>query len=148
AYKGGAGGSGIVIISYYVWNQTTSGFTGTPASGLFPLTVQFNLTSMTNNATYVNWTWGDGTVSNTSTLLTFNASHTYSLGGTYSVSESAADPFYTNITTLSNYITVENTTYSGFTGAPTSGVAPLTVQFNLTSMNYNATWVNWTWGDG
>ena len=152
AYAGGGGGSGIVIISYYVWNQTISGFTGTPTSGLYPLTVQFNLTSMNNNATYVNWTWGDGSASSNQTgVANFNQSHTYGSngnGGTFTVIESAADPYYTNITSLSNYITVYNKTVSGFTGTPTSGVFPLTVQFNLTSMNNNATYVNWTWGDG
>jgi PKD repeat protein len=131
-----------------VYNQTASGFTGTPTSGLYPLTVQFNLTSMFNNATWVNWSWGDGAVTNTSTLLTFNASHTYSSGGKYTVSESAANPYNTSIATQPNYITVYNQTVSGFTGSPTSGLSPLTVQFNLTSMFNNATWVNWSWGDG
>ena len=40
---------------------------------------------------------------NLTSPATFNASHSYS-GGTYTVSESAANPYYTNITTLSNYI--------------------------------------------
>jgi PKD repeat protein len=140
----------ITLLSNYisVYNKTISGFTGTPTSGLFPLTVQFNLTSMFNNATYVNWSWGDGSVTNTSTLLAFNASHTYSSGGTYTVNETAANPSYTNITSLSNYITVYNQTVSGFTGTPTSGLYPLTVTFTLTSMNNNATYANWSFGDG
>ena len=126
----------------------SSGFTGTPTSGVYPLAVQFNLTSMFNNATWVNWSWGDGAVTNTSTLLTFNASHTYTSGGTYTVNETAANPTYSNVTSLSNYITVYNQTASGFTGTPTSGVYPLTVTFTLTSMNNNASYVNWSFGDG
>ena len=57
-----------------------------------------------------------GTVFNTTTLTAFNASHTYSLGGTYTVNETAANPYSTNTTSLSNYITVYNQTVSGFTG--------------------------------
>ena len=129
-------------------NKTVSGFTANVTSGLFPLAVQFNLTTMANNATYVNWTFGDGSVANLTSPATFNASHTYSSGGTYTVSESAANPYYTNITTLSNYITVYNTTVSGFTANVTSGIAPLAVQFNRTIPNDNATMWNWSFGDG
>ncbi len=142
--------SSISVLSNYisVYNKTLSGFTGTPTSGLYPLTVQFNLTPMFNNATWVNWSWGDGAVTNTSTLLTFNASHTYTSGGTFTVNETAANPSYSNVTSLSNYITVYNQTASGFTGTPTSGLYPLTATFTLTSMNNNASYVNWSFGDG
>ena len=78
----------------------------------------------------------------------FNASHTYSSGGTYTVNETAANPYYTNTTSLSKYITAYNTTVSGFTSNVTSGISPLGVQFNLTAMNNNASYVNWSFGDG
>jgi PKD repeat protein len=132
-----------------VYNNTVSGFTANVTSGLFPLAVQFNLTTMANNATYVNWTFGDGSVANLTSPATFNATHTYSSGGTYTVIESAANPSYTNITTQQNYITVNNKTVSGFTGTPTSGLFPLAVQFNRTNpTNDNATMWNWSYGDG
>ena len=100
----------------------SSGFTGWPTSGLYPLTVQFNLTSMFNNATWVNWSWGDGAVTNTSTSMTFNASHTYTSGGTFTVNETAANPSYSNVTSLSNYITVYNQTASGLPEMSVSGL--------------------------
>jgi PKD repeat protein len=90
------------------YSTISSGFTGSPTYGIPPMTVQFNVTNMdviANNASWVNWTWGDGSVSNTSTPLTFNASHTYSSAGIYAVSESVASPGATSITTFSNYIT-------------------------------------------
>ena len=45
------------------------------------------------------------------------------------------NPYNTNITSLSNYITVYNPTVSGFNGTPTYGLFPLDVQFNLTPMD-------------
>ena len=63
---------------------------------------------MNNNATYVNWTFGDGSGCKPDVTATFNASHHYS-GGTYTVSESAANPYYTNIThyrNISQYVAI------------------------------------------
>ena len=124
-------------LSKYItaYNTTVSGFTGTPTSGLYPLTVAFTLTAMNNNASYVNWSFGDGTFFNTTTLTAFNTTHQYTAGGTYTVNETAGNPYNTSITSLSNYITVYNQTVSGFTGTPTSGLFPLDVQFNLTPMD-------------
>ncbi|MFZ0005348.1 MAG: PKD domain-containing protein [Methanoregula sp.] len=98
-------GSSSKIGYVQLYHQTVSGFTGTPTSGIFPFTVQFNLTSVNNNATWVNWTWGDGQFTNTSTIYTFNATHVYSSEGTFYVTESASNPYYSNSTTQLNYIT-------------------------------------------
>ena len=147
--NGGNGGTGIVIISYSLGNITTSGFTGSPTSGVYPLAVQFNRTIPNDNATMWNWSFGDGSAwFNTTTLSLANASHTYNASGTYTVTLIAQNPYDLNTTVMSNYITVGNKTVSGFTANVTSGLFPLAVQFNRTVPNDNATMWNWSFGDG
>ena len=68
---------------------------------------------MNNNASYVNWSFGDGTFFNTTTIAAFNATHQYTAGGVYTVNETAGNPYNTSIDSLSNYITVYNQTVSG-----------------------------------
>ena len=70
------------------------------------------------------------------------------LGGTYNITFVAQNPYYLNTTVLPNYISVHNTTVSGFTSNVTYGSGSFAVQFNLTTMNNNATYVNWSFGDG
>ena len=95
----------------------------------------------------MNWSFGDGTFFNTTTLTAFNASHTYSSGGTYTVNETAANPDYTNITSLSKYITAYNQPYPVHRNANFRSY-PLTATFTLTAMKNNASYVNWSFGDG
>ena len=144
-----AGGSSTpATATITVRNSTVSGFSGNLTSGLFPLTVQFNRTVPNDNATMWNWTPGDGSWSNTTVADLGNLSHTYSTGGTYTVRLIAQNPYYSNTTTLTNYILVENSTVSGFAGTPRGGLVSVTVVFNLSLPNNNATYVNWTFGDG
>ena len=75
-------------------------FSGTPTTGIAPLTVQFNDTS-TNTPTTWNWNFGDG---GTSTLQ--NLTHIYNTNGTYPVFLNATNAAGSNTFTQSNYITV------------------------------------------
>jgi PKD repeat protein len=131
-----------------VFNNTFSGFTADPHAGMFPLTVPFNATTMDDNATMWNWSFGDDTWYNTSDSASRNATHIYSTGGTYTVIQIAANAWTSNTTTLTDYVVVYNTTVSGFTTDPHAGLFPLTVPFNVTSVDDNATMWNWSFGDG
>jgi PKD repeat protein len=119
-------------------------FTGTPTSGVAPLTVTFTDTSI-NTPTAWAWTFGDGA---TSALR--NPSHIYSTAGTYTVSLKATNAAGSNTLTRTSYIAVTAAPVApvaSFTGTPTSGVAPLTVTFTDASTNSPTAWV-WTFGDG
>ena len=113
-------------------------FTGTPTSGLKPLTVQFTDTS-TNAPT--SWAWDfDNNGSVDSTVK--NPSHIYPNAGSYTVKLTATNGGGSDIETKTNYIVVSNppAPVANFTGTPTSGTAPLTVQFTDTSTNTPTSW--------
>ena len=105
------------------------------------LTVQFTDTS-TNDPTQWNWDFGDGTNSTEQ-----NPVHVYNSEGTYTVkmvATNGAGSSYVKsmVITVTRLIPVAN-----FTSNVTEGYAPLTVQFNDTSINSPAQW-NWDFGDG
>ena len=73
-----------------------------------------------------------------------NPVHTYATAGTYTVSLNATNAGGSNITTQAGFITVLPTPpVAKFTGTPTSGTAPLTVQFTDKSTGSPTSW-NWT----
>ena len=119
-------------------------FTGNPTSGTAPLTVNFTDTS-TNSPTSWSWNFGDS-----STSTSQNPSHQYASAGTYTVSLRATNAGGYDDEVKSNYISVSaagNPPVANFTGSPTSGTAPLTVNFTDTSTNSPTSW-SWTFGDG
>lgn len=124
-------------------------FSGTPVSGNTPLVVQFTdaSTQGTNTITSWNWDFGDG---NTSTIQ--NPEHTYITSDTYTVSMTVSDGSLADIETKSNYITVSSITAptADFSGTPTSGYAPLVVQFTDASLHGTDSIYLWNWffGDG
>jgi PGF-pre-PGF domain-containing protein len=144
---GNVGGSNTTSLSNYIAvtePAPVAGFTGTPRTGINPLTVVFTDTS-TNSPTIWNWTFGDGSVVNATVR---NPVHTYSTAGVYTVNLTAGNVGGSNTTSLSNYITVtEPAPVAGFTGTPRTGTNPLTVVFTDTSTNSPTIW-NWTFGDG
>ena len=140
-----------VCLKAYTVNTGTSviapiaSFSGTPTSGVAPLTVTYTDAS-TNTPTSWAWTFGDG---GTSTLQ--NPSHFYTTAGTYTVTLKATNAGGSNTLTRTSYITVNTVPVAApvasFTGIPTSGVAPLTVTFADASTNTPTSWA-WTFGDG
>ena len=117
-------------------NPPVANFTGNPTSGTAPLTVNFTDTS-TNSPTSWSWTFGDG---GTSTAQ--NPSHQYT------VSLTATNAYGSDGETKTNYITVNPPApVANFSGTPTSGNAPLTVNFTDSSTNSPTSW-SWTFGDG
>ena len=122
----------------------TANFTANQTSGTAPLAVQFNDTS-TGGPTSWSWNFGDGETSTDQ-----NATHTYTAAGNYTVSLNATNAAGSNTHTEADYITVSAAPVppvANFTGTPTSGTAPLAVQFNDTSTGGPTSW-SWNFGDG
>jgi len=118
-------------------------FTATPTSGNVPLTVNFTDQS-TNMPTGWSWNFGDGGTSSVK-----NPSRTYTTPGTYTVRLTASNNCGSNTKTMTNYITVNCMLppTAAFTATPTSGTAPLTVNFTDQSTNFPTVW-SWNFGDG
>lgn len=126
-----------------VYNQTVSGFTANVTNGLTPLAVLFTVSTVRDNATFWNWSFGDGTWQNGTTQ---NATKTYSSGGLYTVTEISNNPWTTNTTTRTNYIDVWNLSSNDFAANVTTGYVPTPILFTDTS--YNSTSWTWIFGDG
>jgi PKD repeat protein len=134
---------------YWFNTLTVSGapaadFSASPTSGNSPLTVNFSDLS-SNGPTSWSWDFGDGGSSTAQ-----NPTHVYAAAGTYTVSLTAANGSGSNTATKVNYISVTTTPpapVADFSASPTSGSAPLTVNFTDLSSNGPTTW-SWAFGDG
>lgn len=117
-------------------------FSASPTSGSAPLLITFTDASTGSPASW-SWSFGDG---NSSTLE--NPTDTYVNNGTYSVTLTETNSLGTNATTMTGYIVVGATApVAGFTANPSSGTAPLMVQFTDSSTNTPTSW-SWNFGDG
>ncbi len=141
-----AGGSGSVqkvgFITVTV-PKPVANFSATPVSGLAPLVVQFN-DSSSNVPTSWQWSFGDGTANST----VKNPQHTYASAGTYTVLLTATNAGGSGGIQKVGYIVVNvPKPVANLTGLPTSGTAPLAVQFSDSSSNVPTSW-QWSFGDG
>ncbi|HWR84037.1 MAG TPA: PKD domain-containing protein [Candidatus Deferrimicrobium sp.] len=117
-------------------------FVGSPTSGCAPLTVNFTDQS-TGFPTSWAWDFGDG---GTSTAQ--NPSHTYTTAGSFTVTLTATNTAGSDSEIKTNYITVTSgAPTADFSGVPTSGTAPLAVNFTDLSTGGPSSWA-WTFGDG
>ncbi len=118
-------------------------FTATPTSGNAPLTVNFSDQS-TGNPNDWWWHFGDD-----STATQQNPSHTYAVAGDYTVKLRIRNPCGTDSLTRENYIHVNPCLppTANFSATPTSGNAPLTVNFADESSGNPTSW-SWDFGDG
>ncbi len=129
----------IIVDGFY---PPDANFTSNVTTGAAPLTVQFSDIS-TNSPTYWIWNIGDG---NSSVLQ--NPTYTYSNVGNYTVTLTAGND--AGMTSVTQYINVSAPVVApvaSFVSNATSGTAPLTVQFNDTSLNSPTSW-SWSFGDG
>jgi PKD repeat protein len=121
-------------------------FQGSPASGDAPLTVNFTDLSTGNPTTY-SWDFGDGIGTSTAR----NPSYTYNDVGTYTVTLTVTNDIGSDTKTKSDYITVTEPVptppIADFSASPTSGDAPLTVNFTDLSTGNPTSWL-WDFGDG
>jgi len=114
-------------------------FTADVVSGIEPFKVIF--TDQSGNSP-ISWAWdfnNDGTVDST----VQNPTYTYVSPGVYTVSLAVSNAGGSNSLVKTGYITVWTATppVAGFTATPTTGDAPLTVQFSDTSVNATS----WAW---
>ena len=141
-----AGSNTSTRVNYITVNPQApvASFTGTPTSGIVPLTVIFT-DSSTNAPTSWLWNFGDGDTANNTFM---NPVHRYSSTGTYTITLTATNAGGSNISTRTGYITVNlPPPVAGFSGTPTSGNRPLTVTFTDSSTNTPTSWL-WIFGDG
>ena len=121
---------------------------GPSTSGCAPLTVVF--TNNSNNGLTYSWNFGDGSP----TVTTFAPTHTFTAGGTYTVTLSAANSnacFVTNDTAHLIVVVDTGKIIPGFTYTVTDSCGPYTVNITNTSTT-NLTTVlptyQWWFGNG
>ena len=118
-------------------------FSATPTSGKAQLKVKFTSTG-TGSPTEWKWNFGDG-----SALVTEqNPEHTYSKAGIYTVKHTVSNAAGKDTEIKKNYINVGSASPKvAFSVTPTSGPAPLKVQFDDKSTGSLTSW-KWNFGDG
>jgi len=137
----GPGGTSQATATIDVYVPALASFSASPTSGIAPLNVSFTNTS-TGNFSSSFWDFGDG---NTSSEI--NPVHNYSTSGVFTVSLTVTGLGGTDTDVKTGHITVFSPTQAQFSGAPTSGIAPLSVSFtNQSSGDFTSQ--NWTFGDG
>ena len=102
-------------------------------------------TNKSTGATSYRWDFGDGSAAST----VQNPTKAYTKPGVYSVTLTAMNASGSNAKTITNYITVYADPKPNFTISPTSGCAPVAVNFKNTSTASAAiTKSEWNFGDG
>ncbi|MEW6072360.1 MAG: PKD domain-containing protein [Planctomycetota bacterium] len=119
-----------------------AGFSGTPTSGAAPLSVAF---ADESTGVITSWSWEFGG-SGSSTAQ--NPVHTFAAAGIYDVSLTVSGPGGFDTLVRSGYITVNDSggITAEFSGTPTAGSAPLSVQFTDESVGDVTSW-DWDFGD-
>gem|GEM_PF-3618602 len=130
----------------------TAGFTANPTTGCNPLTVQFSDTSALQIGNQrVSWDFGDGSaiVSGAGTGAIRSPSHTYTLGGTYTVTMTVEDTVGAcdGAATVSGLITVPDPVIASFT-ADERFFCEETFTVNFANSSTNAVSYVWDFGDG
>ncbi|MEO7312020.1 MAG: PKD domain-containing protein [Chitinophagaceae bacterium] len=125
--------------------QPIAAFTSDKIQGCNPVEIQFSDQS-TANPTNWSWDFGDGT---NSTLK--NPLKVFSAVGTFTVTLTVSNALGTDVSTKTNLITINSVPIAAFSGAPTQGCFPLTVNFNDLSSSPGAGTISawkWDFGDG
>ncbi|MBT3453393.1 MAG: PKD domain-containing protein, partial [Lentimicrobiaceae bacterium] len=116
-------------------------FEGTPTSGNSPLTVNFTDLSSGNIDTWT-WDFGDGNTSSEQ-----NPENTYNASGLYTIQLIVSGPGGNDTLVKEDYIIVYDTPVAEFEATPTTGEAPLVVNFTDLSTGDITDW-QWVFGDG
>ena len=136
-------GTDIITRTDYItaYQPALAGFDATPPTGLWPLSV-----TLTNTSVFADqfvWDYGDGV---TSTVTSQVHTHSYQSPGVYTITLAASGPYNTDVFTRSRYIAVYDDPVASFSATPRTGVTPLLVAFNNSSLH--ATSYRWDFGDG
>jgi PKD repeat protein len=126
----------------FLGDTPVADFSAVPQSGCVPLEVCFTDESANSPTSWL-WDFGDGSPPSAEQ----NPCHTYQNPGPYTVSLTATNNCGEDTETKSGYITVAEPPVACFTGAPTSGCAPLEVCFTDCSTGDPTSW-EWDFGDG
>ncbi len=124
------------------------GISAVPTGGVAPLVVTFTDQSVNGGSPITSWAWGFGD-GGTSTAQ--NPSHTYTSVGAYTVSLTVTNIVGSDTDSIPGFITVSPVApTASFSASPTSGSAPLAVNFTDQSANGGAAITSWAWsfGDG
>ena len=134
---------GTTDCTYTCNDKPVADFSGKPASGSVPLNVQFSDESVGMRNSW-SWSFGDGGSSSDQ-----HPTHNYENTGVYTVSLTVSGPGGSDTETKSDYIEIleAGTLNSDFSASPTSGSAPLTVNFADLSTGDINSW-SWSFGDG
>jgi len=120
----------------------TAEFSADPTKACIETDIQF--TDHSQDADSVLWDFGDGNTSKVS-----NPTHSYSNAGSYTIILTAYNECGTDSETKTDYITVSDGPTADFSGSPTSGNAPLTVNFaDLSTSTLGIDTRSWDFGDG
>jgi PKD repeat protein len=122
--------------------DVTADFSGSPTTGCAPLTVNFTDQS---SGPVISWDWDFGDGTGTSTAQ--NPSYQYNSPGSYTVTLTVTSATCSDDEVKTGYVTVQTVPVADFSGSPTSGYAPLTVDFTDLSTGSPDTW-SWDFGDG
>ena len=117
-----------------------------PISGQAPLAVSFTASASGGTSPYsYSWTFGDGGSSTTQ-----NPSHTYISAGSYTATLTVTDSqSATNSKSLNITVTSTSSLTATASASPTSGQAPLTVNFTGSATGGTVPYsYSWTFGDG
>ena len=147
---GGTVGNGMVFALNLASPPPAIQFTASPTNGNVSLSVQFNAPSYDNAGnplTHWNWSFGDGVTSTNQ-----NPTHLYGIAGSFPPGLVATNNLGGTVSATGPAINVLLPTSTvEYTASPTSGTAPLTVQFNAPAIDNAgyaiATW-QWDFGDG
>ncbi|MCU0485256.1 MAG: PKD domain-containing protein [Anaerolineales bacterium] len=125
-----------------VYVPVAADFSADPTKGPVGMLVSFTNLSSGDYAT-CDWNFGDG---GTSTSCS-GPTHTYTSAGFYTVSLTVSGPGGTDTETKVDYITAYAPVMANFSATPTSGLAPVKVNFtNLSSGTLTS--CAWDFGDG
>ncbi|MCG3156248.1 MAG: hypothetical protein DKINENOH_02871 [bacterium] len=125
-----------------VVDTVAAAFSADVTAGCAPLAVQFTDQS---TGPVISWLWdfGDGTTSSEQ-----SPSHSFTSAGEYTVKLKVTNAAaWSNTETKSEYIVVSPELAAAFVAAPTSGNAPVVVNFTDQSSGDSLTW-SWDFGDG
>jgi len=119
-------------------------FSGTPLSGVFPLSVQF---SDISSGDILEWEWDFNNDGSTDSYLQ-NPVYVFNDPGFHTISLTVSDSTGNDTEIKADYVTVHDSLIADFTGSPTSGDLPLEVQFiNLSTGNFTGSLWDFN-GDG
>lgn len=125
-----------------IFAPVQAGFSGTPTSGVAPLNVAFTNLS-TGDFDSCLWQFGDGATSANCN----DPDHTFMTPGTYTVTLTVSGLGGMDTVVQPAFITFYEAVQAEFAAAPTSGYAPLLVQFTNLSIG-DFTSCIWDFGDG